>query len=244
MRWFARRLVFYAFALWVAMTLNFLLPRLMPGDPLAGLLQRISARRSSPRTRGSSRPTRRCSGGGTTRSGRTTSRTCGRIVALQLRHLDVELPDARLRGHRPHAAVLDLPRRRRLHARVRPRHGHRDDRRVAPRRRRRQRLRRRRSWPLGAFPAFFTALLAALLPRAEGGLVPDPARVRHSDSTPGLQLAVPLAARSATRSCRSLVIVAAFAGGWVLNMRTVMINTIDEDYVDDGARQGPAATAA
>ena len=28
-----------------------------------------------------------------------------------------------------------------------------------------------------------------------------------------------------------LVIMFAFAGGWVLNMRTVMINTIEEDYV-------------
>ena len=28
-----------------------------------------------------------------------------------------------------------------------------------------------------------------------------------------------------------LVVVAAFTGGWVLNMRTVMINTISEDYV-------------
>ena len=29
----------------------------------------------------------------------------------------------------------------------------------------------------------------------------------------------------------ALVIIAAFTGGWVLNMRTVMINTISEDYV-------------
>src|SRR5947209_6259233 len=42
MVWFARRLAFYAFALWVALTLNFLLPRLMPGSPLAGLLQHMS----------------------------------------------------------------------------------------------------------------------------------------------------------------------------------------------------------
>ena len=28
-----------------------------------------------------------------------------------------------------------------------------------------------------------------------------------------------------------LIIMLAFAGGWVLNMRTVMINTIEEDYV-------------
>src|SRR5205814_10606013 len=42
MRWLARRLAFYAFALWAALTINFLLPRLMPGDPIAGLLQHIS----------------------------------------------------------------------------------------------------------------------------------------------------------------------------------------------------------
>src|SRR5437764_7028167 len=42
MRWFLRRIVFYGFAVWVALTLNFLLPRLMPGDPLGGVLQRLS----------------------------------------------------------------------------------------------------------------------------------------------------------------------------------------------------------
>src|SRR4029079_12583219 len=42
MRWLLRRICFYAFALWVAATLNFLLPRLMPGDPLGGVLQRLS----------------------------------------------------------------------------------------------------------------------------------------------------------------------------------------------------------
>src|ERR687886_2703835 len=42
MRWFARRLAFYVFAIWVALTINFLLPRLMPGSPLAGLLQHLN----------------------------------------------------------------------------------------------------------------------------------------------------------------------------------------------------------
>src|ERR671937_915663 len=42
MRWFARRLAFYVFAIWVALTINFLLPRLMPGSPLAGLLQHLT----------------------------------------------------------------------------------------------------------------------------------------------------------------------------------------------------------
>src|SRR5262249_23978402 len=35
-----------------------------------------------------------------------------------------------------------------------------------------------------------------------------------------------------------LVIVAAFTGGWVLNMRTVMINTIGEDYVSMAHAKG------
>src|SRR5436305_13370581 len=42
MRWFARRLAFYVFRIWVGLTINFLLPRLMPGDPVAGLLQHLS----------------------------------------------------------------------------------------------------------------------------------------------------------------------------------------------------------
>ena len=36
MRFFLRRLTFYVFAVWVALTLNFLLPRLMPGSPIGG----------------------------------------------------------------------------------------------------------------------------------------------------------------------------------------------------------------
>jgi len=38
MRFLLRRLVFYVIALWAAITLNFLLPRLMPGSPLDGLI--------------------------------------------------------------------------------------------------------------------------------------------------------------------------------------------------------------
>ena len=42
MRWLLRRCVFYTLAIWVALTINFLLPRLMPGDPLAGLMQHLT----------------------------------------------------------------------------------------------------------------------------------------------------------------------------------------------------------
>src|SRR6266404_3638117 len=42
MRWFLRRIGFYVFAIWVALTITFLLPRLMPGDPIGGILQHLS----------------------------------------------------------------------------------------------------------------------------------------------------------------------------------------------------------
>ena len=42
MRFILRRLGFYAIALWGAITLNFVLPRLMPGSPLDGLMSRLS----------------------------------------------------------------------------------------------------------------------------------------------------------------------------------------------------------
>src|ERR1700750_2623436 len=42
MRFFARRIAFYVFAVWVALARNLLLPRLMPGSPIGGILQRLS----------------------------------------------------------------------------------------------------------------------------------------------------------------------------------------------------------
>ncbi len=39
------------------------------------------------------------------------------------------------------------------------------------------------------------------------------------------------------------MIVSAFTGGWVLNMRTVMINTISEDYVAMAHAKGLRDTA-
>jgi peptide/nickel transport system permease protein len=41
MRYVARRLVLYAVAAWAAVTLGFVLPRLMPGDPATALLTRL-----------------------------------------------------------------------------------------------------------------------------------------------------------------------------------------------------------
>ncbi|GAA1977204.1 ABC transporter permease [Isoptericola halotolerans] len=41
MRFYARRVGFYALTLWIAVSLNFLLPRLLPGDPYTILLARL-----------------------------------------------------------------------------------------------------------------------------------------------------------------------------------------------------------
>ena len=44
MRWILRRLGFYLLAAWAALTLNFFLPRLMPGDPAMALFARFRGR--------------------------------------------------------------------------------------------------------------------------------------------------------------------------------------------------------
>src|SRR5690348_14718291 len=41
MQFLLRRLVFYLVALWAALSLNFLIPRLMPGDPVLLLVARL-----------------------------------------------------------------------------------------------------------------------------------------------------------------------------------------------------------
>jgi len=82
---------------------------------------------------------------------------------------------------------------------------------------------------LGAFPAFFTALLGVYFVGLKLGWFP----IQHAYGdglTPGLNWTF---ISSAVRHSElpALVIVLAYTGGWVLNMRTVMINTISEDYV-------------
>ena len=47
MKFLARRCAFYALTAWAAITINFLLPRAMPGDPVSALLNRYQGRVSS-----------------------------------------------------------------------------------------------------------------------------------------------------------------------------------------------------
>ncbi len=44
MRYYARKLGFYLVALWAALTLNFFIPRLMPGNPVDTLLAKLQQR--------------------------------------------------------------------------------------------------------------------------------------------------------------------------------------------------------
>ena len=82
---------------------------------------------------------------------------------------------------------------------------------------------------LGAFPAFFTALLALYFLGLKAGWFP----IQHaydSSLTPGFNYTF-LSSAFRHAQLPILVIIVAYAGGWVLNMRTVMINTLGEDYV-------------
>jgi peptide/nickel transport system permease protein len=82
---------------------------------------------------------------------------------------------------------------------------------------------------LSAFPAFFTALVAVYFLGLKLHWFP----IQHAYDTglvPGFNWAF-LSSAFRHSELPMLVIIAAFTGGWVLNMRTIMINTIGEDYV-------------
>jgi peptide/nickel transport system permease protein len=82
---------------------------------------------------------------------------------------------------------------------------------------------------LSAFPAFFTGLLGVYFLGLRLHWFP----IQHAyDSAlvPGFNWTF-LSSVFRHSQLPILVVVAAYTGGWVLNMRTVMINTIGEDYV-------------
>jgi peptide/nickel transport system permease protein len=82
---------------------------------------------------------------------------------------------------------------------------------------------------LSAFPAFFTSLVAVYFFGLKLGWFP----LQHAYDTelePGFNYTF-LSSAFRHAQLPILIIMLAYAGGWVLNMRTVMINTIEEDYV-------------
>src|SRR5689334_10949346 len=227
MRWFARRLVFYVFALWAALTINFLLPRLMPGSPLAGLLQHLDSAQLAGNP-GILQTYQALLGGG------HHSIWHDYVVYLdRVAHFDFGISTSNyptpvsevVRRTLPYSIVLvgiafllSFVVGTGIGMVAAWRRGRAVDNIVVP-----------VFMALSALPAFFTALLGLYFLGLKAHWFP----IQHaydSGVTPGLSWSF---LTSAFRHAQLpiLVIVAAFTGGWVLNMRTVMVNTIGEDYV-------------
>jgi peptide/nickel transport system permease protein len=227
MRWFLRRLCFYGLAIWVAITLNFLLPRLMPGSPIGGLLARLtpSQIQSNP---GIIQTYEDMLGGGkkpllssyfaylhhvgTLNFGISTSNypsTVSEVIGRTLPYSIFLVGTAFLISFVLGITVGMFAAWRR---------GGTFDKLAIP-----------SLLALAAFPAFFTSLIAVYTFGLRLGWFP----IQHaydSNVVPGYNWTF---ISSAFRHAElpMIVIILVFAGGWALNMRTVMINTIGEDYV-------------
>ena len=227
MRWFARRLLFYVFAIWVALTINFLLPRLMPGDPLAGLMQHMTPAQLAANP-GIMNTYEALLGGGHHSLWQDYITYLGRIAHFNfgISTSNYPTPVSEVVGRTlPYSIFLVgvafllafvIGTTVGMVAAWR-RGGAVDNVFVSA------------FMAVGAFPAFFTALLALYFLGLKAGWFP----IQHAydtSLTPGINWPF-LSSAFRHAQLPMLVIIAAYAGGWVLNMRTVMINTIGEDYV-------------
>src|SRR4051812_1269231 len=227
MRFLLRRLAFYAVALWGAVTLNYLLPRLMPGSPIDGLMARLS-------------PAQLASNPGAVDNLRAAlgfnkePLLSGYFTYLgQLLHGDFGIstsnfpsPVSEVIGRTlPYsiflvgaAFVIAFVLGTALGMVAAWRRGGVIDGVLTP-----------TLLAIGAFPAFFTSLVAVYFLGLKAGWFP----IQHAYDTglePGFNAAF-LGSVFRHAQLPMLIIVAVFAGGWLLSMRNVMINTIDEDYV-------------
>ena len=227
MRWFARRLAFYAFALWVALTLNFLLPRLMPGDPIAGLLQHLSPAQLAANP-GLIQTYEALLGGTHNSIWQDYITYLSRIVHFDfgLSTSNYPTPVSEVIGRTlPYsiflvgvAFVLAFVLGTAIGMVAAWRRGGAIDSVLVP-----------AFMAVGAFPAFFIALLGLYFL----GLKLEWFPIQHAYDTaltPGFNWTF-LSSVGRHAQLPILVVVAAYTGAWVLNMRTVMINTISEDYV-------------
>jgi peptide/nickel transport system permease protein len=227
MRWLLRRILFYGLAVWVALTLNFLLPRLMPGDPIGGVLQRLSPAQLAANP-GIIQTYEALLGGGKSSIGHDYVVYLHRLAHLNfgISTSNYPAPVSDVIGRTlPYsiflvgiAFLIAFVLGTTIGMIAAWRRGGGIDNVVVP-----------TLMALSAFPAFFTALLGVYFLGLRLQWFP----IQHaydSGLVPGFNWAF---LSSAVRHAElpMLVIIAAFAGGWVLNMRTVMINTISEDYV-------------
>jgi peptide/nickel transport system permease protein len=227
MRWFARRLVFYVFAIWVALTINFLLPRLMPGSPISGLLAHLNPSQLAANP-GIVQTYEALLGGGHNSIWQDYVTYLGRVAHFDfgLSTSNYPTPVSEVIGRTlPYsiflvgvAFLLSFVIGTVVGMVAAWRRGRFVDSWIVP-----------GFMVLGAFPAFFTSLLGLYI----FGLKLHWFPIQHAYDTglsPGLNWTF-LSSAFRHAQLPMLVIIGAFAGGWVLNMRTVMINTISEDYV-------------
>ena len=227
MRWFARRLVFYVFAIWVALTINFLLPRLMPGSPISGLLAHLNPSQLAANP-GIVQTYEALLGGGHNSIWQDYVIYLGRVAHFDfgLSTSNYPTPVSEVIGRTlPYsiflvgvAFLLSFVVGTAVGMVAAWRRGRFVDSWIVP-----------GFMVLGAFPAFFTSLLGLYI----FGLKLHWFPIQHAYDTglsPGLNWTF-LSSAFRHAQLPMLIILGAFAGGWALNMRTVMINTISEDYV-------------
>jgi peptide/nickel transport system permease protein len=227
MRWFLRRLGFYVFATWVALTITFLLPRVMPGDPIGGVLQHLSPAQlqSNP---GLIKVYQQLLGGGHQSIWSAYVQYLHRVATLNFWISTSNYPSkvSEVVGRTlPYSIILvgiafalSFVLGTAIGMVAAWRRGGGIDTVFVP-----------VFMALGAFPAYFTGLIVVYFFGLKLGWFPINHAYGNGD-TPGLNWSF---ITSAIRHgiLPGLVIVLAYSGGWVLNMRTVMINTISEDYV-------------
>jgi peptide/nickel transport system permease protein len=234
MRWFARRLLFYVFALWVALTIDFLLPRLMPGSPIGGVLQHLdpSVLAANPQL---VQTYQALLGGGhhsiwqdyviylhrvshfnfgisTSNYPTPVSTVIGQTLPYSIFLVGVAFLIAFVLG-----TLIGMIAAWRRGGLV--------DNLVVP-----------GFMVLSAFPAFFLGLLGLYFFGLKLGWFP----IQHAYDdglSPGFNWTF-LSSALRHSELPIIIIVSAYAGGWVLNMRTVMINTVAEDYVTLASAKG------
>jgi peptide/nickel transport system permease protein len=227
MSWFVRRFFFYVFAIWVALTINFLLPRLMPGSPLAGLLQHMDPAQLAANP-GVLQTYQALLGGGDTSIWQDYVTYLGRIAHFDfgISTSNYPTPVSEVIGRTlPYsiflvgvAFALSFLLGIAIGMVAAWRRGGLVDNVVVP-----------TFMAISAIPAFFTALLAVYFLGLKLQWFP----IQHAydtNLTPGFNWTF-LSSVFRHAQLPILVVLAAFTGGWMLNMRTVMINTISEDYV-------------
>jgi peptide/nickel transport system permease protein len=227
MRWFLGRLLFYVFATWMALTLTFLLPRLMPGSPIGGLLQHLSPAQLQ-NNPGLIQTYQQLLGGGHQSIWEAYWQYLHRVATLDFGISTSNYPTkvSEVVGRTiPYSIVLvgiafvmSFVLGTAIGMVAAWRRGGGFDSIFVP-----------LFMALGAFPAYFTGLLLVYFLGLKLGWFP----IQHAydnSATPGLNWPF-LSSAVKHGILPALAIVIAYAGGWVLNMRTVMINTMSEDYV-------------